>query len=988
MAITITNPSLIICLGGTGKNLGLNLKARLLEENEDSIPEGIRFLAFDTDPGLEDVTWLDRKGQRQRVEFESGEIVKGWEFDANKWLSDGKEADRMHATHFFDAFDDHLQPGFINDGAGQIRQIGRLCFFQAITEFITKAQDSLDAINGIAERLKDAIQQGKLPEGQVSPNVFILSSTGGGTGSGCFIDTAYITRQLATPGTSVQMVLFLAETLRQYEKQGFKFYHETNSYAALQELEYFNNVDKYEFLYPSTPKPFKVEQTGFPADATLLVSKYTHAKKEVGDFDQIVKMTVNMMYYYLTGAFSEGTYLSNIKKRTSFRTNYNGRSRRYLSFGISRVKIPREELSHIGGIQLFQRASNAILMRNVDAEAEAQAFIDNLGLNELDNDDLINRIVTDISPGEVGTFARGRDWSLENDSLIQHVNDVLSKISEEARSRKVAAVVQRDEILAHALNELHKAASDFDINLQWGLEGRGAWCRQLAEKCDKLAEHLQKEVNSPGPNKLSMIEDHGRLKVKGAHSLSELKKLVMEYREGQRNFVKRTIASLLPRFFKTIEPSESKEPVFGIISTKLAYYELQLDIARRTAARDIFLYLRDRFNELSRRLEYLCKEINTQNKHLSTEKANIQGDLKRMDLFLEINPIAKGKLKEALDCLLPSDIKPFLQKINNDVDLFADADPDIGRFVEALVAACGEAVRAKIQDLDLDTLFKELKDADGRPLVDSLDVLRRAALAGKALWPLDHNSAINLQNQAPPYCNLIVAKAKDNAFVDAIDRMGAVEKPEVFEHPVSDEGVWVTYEHSAPLWMLAPLTDYASSLATYGEQNNLVWVYVMGRDVTLNLVPIEKKGEERRIRDLMGLALGLVMGFVEKNDANYYFAVTGEDFKRDLRSVGQAVEYYARTGEETDKEKDRRRIGRMIQDDPAEVLRAFLLDPERTEFIMQAVDEEIGKGGVEQFGPRIHKLWKELRSPVLREALEAFSADRLGKEIHKFGGAG
>ena len=183
-------PALVIGLGGTGVKALTYAKQDLMRNNDGVVPPEVTLLALDTTSKAES-WWHDlrvvTKGGRSvpiRLETKLGEYVHigGSSKPLVKSVSTGDRnyvASWLQDYWMLDNLPDHLFN--IEDGAAQMRQMGRLAVFYDLDHGDnSKIRKALrNAINKVA-----GYAQGRAVQ------VFIVTSVAGGTGSGMFVDIA------------------------------------------------------------------------------------------------------------------------------------------------------------------------------------------------------------------------------------------------------------------------------------------------------------------------------------------------------------------------------------------------------------------------------------------------------------------------------------------------------------------------------------------------------------------------------------------------------------------------------------------------------------------------------------------------------------------------------------------------------------------------------------------------------------------------------
>ena len=251
--VTLTEvvPTLFIALGGTGAQVLWRIRRRILNtlwgagtgnsiriESLTEFPFAeflqIDLSAFETEQG---------KAQKSdilanKVQFkESERLVK--KLDLNKYIRSDEDLDRYPLVKEWFP----LSRKTINElnidpekGAGQIRAISRLYFFDKYQEIKSairsKADSLLDNVQSdlAQKRLGLKVQTGAL-------KIVVVASTAGGTGSGAFLDLGYLCgwlgKDAANQGVTTNLVLMLPSG---YKGAGLTR-TEANTYAALMELE-------------------------------------------------------------------------------------------------------------------------------------------------------------------------------------------------------------------------------------------------------------------------------------------------------------------------------------------------------------------------------------------------------------------------------------------------------------------------------------------------------------------------------------------------------------------------------------------------------------------------------------------------------------------------------------------------------------------------------------------------------------------------------
>lgn len=243
-------PTLFIGIGGTGMEICLRVRRRLLNyvwggrenpvriSNLTEFPLG-QFINFDLDAGS-----VTASGQSAATD-PLAELVKFtdeekliFKLDMDKYLrTEGELNSYPHIASWFPltrkkALELGIDP---SKGAGQIRALSRLYFFDKYVALKTMMEDKIRALlAGVSS--KDKTERLGLELEPASLRVVVIASVAGGTGAGSFLDMGYLAKLLAGKqllGAKVDLCLMLPSGYAGYGKSRT----EANTYAALMELE-------------------------------------------------------------------------------------------------------------------------------------------------------------------------------------------------------------------------------------------------------------------------------------------------------------------------------------------------------------------------------------------------------------------------------------------------------------------------------------------------------------------------------------------------------------------------------------------------------------------------------------------------------------------------------------------------------------------------------------------------------------------------------
>jgi hypothetical protein len=263
--------ALFVGLGGSGRDILLEIKRRLRAIYGGWLPGVFQFLYIDTAP------LANRLGE---------ELVGQDEYVSLGECNPAEVAAHDELYPYITAWLPHPDPGISSAryGAGQRRYIGRMALFMrfpAVFEALSRKLAQMKAITAVEDlrlqgyRVDDAASQ-----------IFVFGSLAGGTGSGIFLDIAYFLRELA-PEAFLTGVFCLSDVfypvLKNYNNRRRA---EANCYAALLELDYCVHRRLFECDYGRR----RISVKSAPFTTTYLVSLQSLRGKRLERTEDVFKM--------------------------------------------------------------------------------------------------------------------------------------------------------------------------------------------------------------------------------------------------------------------------------------------------------------------------------------------------------------------------------------------------------------------------------------------------------------------------------------------------------------------------------------------------------------------------------------------------------------------------------------------------------------------------------------------------------------------------
>ncbi|MEH7355223.1 tubulin-like doman-containing protein [Neobacillus drentensis] len=409
---TIDNPMLVIGLGGTGIDALLRLKYQVnrrfklpqdpLSKKKKEKPNNIEFLAFETN------------------EYDRNKKYKGIGLDPNKefvLLSNPEIGGLLQNRSTIEPYiKEWLSPELlITDGisgASGVRQAGRLLLFTKINQVVQTIERKIEAVlEGTNKRLY----------------VFILTGLSGGTGSGCYLDIAYITRGImerkfgSTGVDKVSMLGYLFTPDVNLSKRGLSShtveYIEKNGYASLKELDYWMNCDerneRFKMKYGSL---LDVNSPMPPFNLCHLISGTNLEGKWLENaYDYCMNVTAENITNFMANEekksgeeFAIHDYISNIRTNIAQMPKPYAANYQYNIIGASMAEIPLEEMTTYIGYKLFEKMN--IMFDAGPDQSEVEQFLEKLRIDP----DSVHQRFNERVPEPLSGFENSDRFSYNN----------------------------------------------------------------------------------------------------------------------------------------------------------------------------------------------------------------------------------------------------------------------------------------------------------------------------------------------------------------------------------------------------------------------------------------------------------------------------------------------------------------------------------------------------------------------------------------------
>ncbi len=782
---TIDNPMLIIGLGGTGIDALLRLKYQInrrfnlpmdpMTKKRLDKPANVDFLAFETNE-------QDKNKKYKGIGLDPlNEIVLLSEAGIGSIL---QNRSRLHPSiSSWLSPELHIADGI--NGASGVRQGGRLLLF-------TKINQVVDAIQKKVKELQKGTDR--------KIYIFILSGLSGGTGSGCFLDIAYITRailDLEAGGNGIDRsdimgYLFtpdvnLANPALSIHTQE---YIKKNGYAALKELDYWMNIEERgEHFKQDYGTRLSVDSQMPPFDLCHLVSATdTEGKTIHNAYDYCMNVTAENITNFMASEdkqsgeeFAIHDYISNIEtnikqmREATLPANY-----KYNIIGASASMLPIEEMTTYMAFQVFNRIQG-----------------------------MFNAVPTEQQVGEMA-----RRLGIDIDSVSRRFEQNVPEALPGYESRE-----------AYAYNNVIKTqAVNMDVELEnnFLLKAREAFNNAASQLPNELKENVFDEIKrlftNPefGPIYASnvLVNKEGFCLVKTIEAyITTLKEQLARLPQQIQYEVDNAIEKMQDARSAFISKEKKKNEY---IDTKISEYFLRADVEKFTKMIGAYEDLRMLLIERNNKFYAVFSEI------LNTLNGIFKKD---GQILIQTNESVdeKGNMTYHWNVVSVKDISGYIDKVIQGYDanllvseftqmLLEEADKWINEAEIDIISSISDFITDKFSDLISKTMeeFLVMKYGHEESLVDLVEKQIATKLSRDAvpLFYLTNNSEFNF-----PYYAMVSVPTNTPSIYKGLKNFqekypNSAAKFSLRQSKLTNRIFWVTTRNGVPLYAYGPLKSY------------------------------------------------------------------------------------------------------------------------------------------------------------------------------------
>lgn len=478
---------LYIGLGGVGITSILHTK-KLFTETYGEAPPMIGFLGIDTDQGA---------FKKEPLHSKYGKIALNPGEQLHIHVKDAKAIYKVNIDHFGWIPPENLFAlTSIMAGAGQIRTNGRFALTVNYQEVENKVKTIINDITNANIRNNSMYQ---LLDNTVE--IHVVCSLCGGTGSGTFLNLAYLLRQCA-PGCKLTGYGVLADVFEAMLNAGIAKI-KPNAYGAIQDLDRLMHLDLNSSEINLGFKNYKLPASGMPFDAFFLIDNKNANNDTYHHVDQLAEMA---SFALVTSAgelsAAAASVMDNLHKNIiTGSMDIENKKAWAAGMGVCEILFQGEDLQKIYSFKAANGIIDLLLNSCKDYNSIANNWIDSKDVKIRENkgeDNVIDFLLDKNPPYPLTGIGDKSNAKVETDAYSNSV-----KPKDEDITKKI------DELDNRVCNQLYKLLIE-EINQECGVHAAESIISEIRTQTNIFLDEMNKEEeelkNIHKPNSKSMLD--------------------------------------------------------------------------------------------------------------------------------------------------------------------------------------------------------------------------------------------------------------------------------------------------------------------------------------------------------------------------------------------------------------------------------------------------------------------------------------------------
>ncbi len=533
MPITLKK-TIYVGLGGTGVQTLLHLKKQFINTYGE-IPPMIKFIAFDTDTNISQLSLKDKYGRNVKLTRDEISII---------YLTN---ADRVHASsneYKWVPNDNVSNLQFVDGtGAGGIRSNGRF-----IVQYCHKTVENI--INNLVTDIQKPlpldcrfdVETNSTTDLAQPCHIHVFSSIAGGTGAGTLIDVLCLIQKALSGGLQKHIIIpwiLTPDIFRYIDNSPNTNNVLLNAYCALRELDYIQNENRLNLNLDYCGTITKI-----PFSYAFIIQNKNKSQLTFENVPQIAQSMATSAFY-ASHATLGGAAASNLNNIVNSRANnlydISNKKAWCSSVGSAELIYDNQLVASVYANRILSKLCKALIEgSNATGVDEAKTFVDKVRIRENEGrDDVINALLKEVLPPSELLVNRATTPT----DIVNYINmfsdeqKLLTVINGNYKKKFDDVCTALSESIARLINEPIDGSIGKTIAFLKQLKEVIRVCR--TEMTTEQAENLQKIEANSTINWSAQLEDckgrFGRMDSAACEELSQkVSGVIKVYREELR----------------------------------------------------------------------------------------------------------------------------------------------------------------------------------------------------------------------------------------------------------------------------------------------------------------------------------------------------------------------------------------------------------------------------------------------------------------------
>lgn len=474
----VFRPTVVIGLGGTGYEVVLKLKKRFIDVY-GSVPEIIQFLSIDT---TENIQEREKSPDGNVVYLEPNELYAISVANPSCLVGGRNE-------HIDEWWPKQIPSHGICNGAGQIRARGRLALFAKVGDINSLIGQAINKVRGIRTS-KQAFSDNFQVSNRDGVEIFIVGSLAGGTGSGTFLDTAFLARQYLNSFSNITGVFVLP---RVFSNLAQTHMVKSNAYGALKEIEHFWNLspsNALEIDYGIS----KVKCDRPPFDAVFLIDGINKKGTVVSRPDDLQNLVADGLYIQIGSqiGLDAANVADNIRAYLATGEKVRGRNISYCSFGFATLALPVHQYERMMLEDAYKLLKHELIASTptIDFDIEIERFLQECKLGEANT--VLNTLTESRGGGQIKPEFRIGEMRFERTALTT-IQELYKRQFDKIEQQTAREIGMNFYNLEQAATAAISTWWERGINRPNGINYALQFLTKLSSQLDELQQSVQRK---------------------------------------------------------------------------------------------------------------------------------------------------------------------------------------------------------------------------------------------------------------------------------------------------------------------------------------------------------------------------------------------------------------------------------------------------------------------------------------------------------------